>query len=154
VLKFKNKFGSLRVKVTQHRIFESTCSLLFVCWYRACSSFWPMTNLAKLAGGPAVYVRLQGGGICFISSASSLSLSLYDRLAPSLSVEYSTVQKLMTYKYLPTFRRIVVLAFSASYIPRKWSSLCLPYLIQSRSLVFILFVLQTESKQAHRLLCL
>jgi hypothetical protein len=49
---------------------------LFVGWYSAFIGFWPVTNQAKLADGPAVYVRLQGEHIGFVSPSNPLSLSL------------------------------------------------------------------------------
>ena len=53
-----------------------------------------MNNLAELAGEPAPYVRCQASGYCFVTLANPLSLSLYLRLAPRLSLENRTCQKL------------------------------------------------------------
>jgi hypothetical protein len=40
-------------------------------------SFWPMKDLAELAAEPSLYVRSQGEGICFVSSANQQSILLY-----------------------------------------------------------------------------
>jgi len=49
----------------------------------------------RTAGGRACSVRKKssGGGICFVSSANQLSLSLYKWLAPTLPLENFTDQK-------------------------------------------------------------
>jgi hypothetical protein len=53
-------------------------------------------NPLELADGPNVYVRWQGEGICLVASANQLSVSLYQRLAPSLPHENSAGQKIKT----------------------------------------------------------
>ena len=58
---------------------------------------WPV-NLAELGDEPALYVVSREWGISFVPSANPLSLSLRQRLAPSLPLENPTCPKL---KYIP-----------------------------------------------------
>ena len=53
-----------------------------------------MNNLAELAGEPTPYMRCQASGYCFVTLANPPSFSLHLRLAPRLSLENPTCQKL------------------------------------------------------------
>jgi hypothetical protein len=62
--------------------------------YRSFVTFRSVMNPVELADGPIVYVTSHGEGNCLVASANQLSVSLYQRLAPSLPHENSAGQKL------------------------------------------------------------
>ena len=71
-------------------------------WYRSFVTFSPVMNPLELAKEPTVYVTWQGEGICLVASANQLSVSLYQRLAPSLPHENSAGQKLRVWTHTHT----------------------------------------------------
>jgi hypothetical protein len=79
-----------------HRNSNSEAAKQTVIQWSYGSSFgaWPVNNLAELAGEPTSYMRCQASGYCFATFANPPSLSLHLRLAPSLSLENPTCQKL------------------------------------------------------------
>jgi hypothetical protein len=54
----------------------------------------PVKNPAELANGPILLVMLQEEGMCCVSPANPLPLSLCERLAPNLPLEKSADQEL------------------------------------------------------------
>jgi hypothetical protein len=85
-------------------------------------SFWPVMNPAELANGPALCVRRQEQGMCFVWSANRLSIPLYKRLATSLVVRSFTGQKLTNALSIFTLKMLFAAAGT-------WEELQNPYLI-------------------------
>jgi nitrate reductase NapE component len=69
--------------------------------YRLCIRFWAVKNMSELADCSDHYVKLQGQGTYFVTSANWLMLPLCTWLPPSLPLEKCADQKLANVLYSP-----------------------------------------------------
>ena len=88
-----------KLRHVSKRYGDNTARTVYRQWLACCKSDicvslslsgLAMKKLVLLADGPTVYVRCQGLGICCVSRANPLALSLHSRLAPSLPLENSS----------------------------------------------------------------